>query len=77
LVEDVASILRDTGLDPSSLTLEISESVDVGKTPMVVNVLKGIKELGVRLATDDFGADYSSIAYLENMPADYLKLTSR
>ena len=74
LVEDVASILRDTGLDPSSLTLEISESVDVGKTPMVVNVLKGIKALGVRLAIDDFGADYSSIAYLENMPADYLKL---
>jgi EAL domain-containing protein (putative c-di-GMP-specific phosphodiesterase class I) len=74
LVEDVAKILRDTGLDPSSLTLEISESVDVGKTPMVVNVLREVKAFGVCLAIDDFGAGYSSIAYLENMPADYLKL---
>jgi diguanylate cyclase (GGDEF)-like protein/PAS domain S-box-containing protein len=74
LVGDVARILRNTGLEPSSLTLEISEGVDVGKTPMVVHVLEEIKALGVHLAIDDFGAGYSSIAYLENMPADYLKL---
>jgi diguanylate cyclase (GGDEF)-like protein len=74
LVEDVARILRDTGLDPSSLTLEISEGVDVDKTPMVVHVLEEIKALGVGLAIDDFGTGHSSIAYLENFPADYLKL---
>jgi diguanylate cyclase (GGDEF)-like protein/PAS domain S-box-containing protein len=74
IIEDVAETLRDTELEASSLTLEINESVAVDKTPWVVNVLKEIKDLGVRLAIDDFGTGYSSISYLQNLPADFLKL---
>jgi diguanylate cyclase (GGDEF)-like protein/PAS domain S-box-containing protein len=74
LVEDVARTLRDTGLDPSDLTFEISERVDVDKTPAVLSVLKEVKSLGVCLAIDDFGTGFSSIAYVENFPADYLKI---
>jgi diguanylate cyclase (GGDEF)-like protein/PAS domain S-box-containing protein len=74
MVEDLAKNLRDNGLEASSLTLEISESVAVGKTPSVVNVLKEIKTLGVRLAIDDFGTGYSSTTFLQHVPADFLKL---
>jgi len=74
IVEDLAITLRDNGLEASSLTLEISESVAVGKIPAVVNVLKDIKALGVCLAIDDFGTGHSSTTYLEHLPADFLKL---
>jgi diguanylate cyclase (GGDEF)-like protein/PAS domain S-box-containing protein len=74
MVEDLAKALRDNGLEASSLTLEISESVAVDKTPSVVNVLKEIKALGVCLAIDDFGTGYSSTTFLQHVPADFLKL---
>jgi len=74
MVEDLAKALRDNGVEASSLTLEISESVAVDKTPSVVNVLKEIKALGVCLAIDDFGTGYSSTTFLQHVPADFLKL---
>lgn len=74
MVEDVARTLRDTGLEASSLTLEITENVGMDKMPSVGNTLREIKALGVCLAMDDWGTGHSSISYLERFPADFLKL---
>ena len=74
MVDYLAKTLCDNGLKASSVTLEVSESVAVGKTPSVVSVLKEIKALGACLAIDDFGTGYSSTTFLQHVPADFLKL---
>ncbi|MFZ5825676.1 MAG: EAL domain-containing protein [Bacillota bacterium] len=74
LVEEVHAALEDSGLSPSHLTLEITESVlvqDLGTTTQALRQLKG---LGVRLAIDDFGTGYSSLAYLKRFAVDTLKV---
>ncbi|MDQ4063004.1 MAG: EAL domain-containing protein [Actinomycetota bacterium] len=74
LVEEVAEILRKTGLDPASLTLEITESVVMEDTPSTLATLQELKGLGVNLAIDDFGTGYSSLSYLRHFPVDFLKI---
>jgi diguanylate cyclase (GGDEF)-like protein/PAS domain S-box-containing protein len=74
LVEDVAGILSETGLDPSSVLLEITESTFIRKDSQVTSALHGLKELGVKLAIDDFGSGYSSLSYLNDLPVDVLKI---
>ncbi|WP_166397049.1 sensor domain-containing protein [Rubrobacter marinus] len=74
LVEDVARILRETGLDPRHLTVEITESVSMKDARSAVGTLRELKSLGVCLAIDDFGTGYSSLAYLHRFPADFLKI---
>jgi diguanylate cyclase (GGDEF)-like protein/PAS domain S-box-containing protein len=74
IVGDVRDALADSGLEPSSLTLEITESVMMTDTDLVVARLKELKELGVRLAMDDFGTGYSSLSYLSKFPVDILKM---
>jgi diguanylate cyclase (GGDEF)-like protein/PAS domain S-box-containing protein len=74
LLGDVDRALREAELDPSALTLEITESV-VMKEPMAAAAkLREIKALGVRVAVDDFGTGYSSLAYLKDFPVDSLKI---
>jgi diguanylate cyclase (GGDEF)-like protein len=73
-VENVHTILRETGLAPNRLQLEITESVlmnDVGSSTAILN---GLKHLGVELAVDDFGTGYSSLSYLKQFPIDVLKI---
>jgi diguanylate cyclase (GGDEF)-like protein/PAS domain S-box-containing protein len=74
IVRDIADVLDDTGLLPSRLTLEITESVLMIDTAATLNRLFQLKSLGVRLAVDDFGTGYSSFAYLRRFPFDILKI---
>ena len=74
LVEVVDEILRDTGLPPSSLTLEVTEGVLLEDRPLHRQTLQGLSDVGVRLALDDFGVGYSALGYLRDFPMDKLKL---
>jgi diguanylate cyclase (GGDEF)-like protein len=74
LVEEVSAILRETGMDPEDLALEITESVITEKSSTAMDILRALKNLGVRLAMDDFGTGYSSITSLKSFPVDVLKI---
>ncbi len=74
LVTQIKQILRETGLDASSLKLEITESVLVDNIEAAVPILKQLKALGIGLSIDDFGTGYSSLSYLHQMPIDTLKI---
>ncbi len=74
LVDDVAAVLRDTGIDPSNVELEITESVLMDDVEMSEETLGRLKALGVKLVVDDFGTGYSSLSYLRRFPVDVLKV---
>ena len=67
-------ILAETGVDPSTLSLEVTESVLVQDDDRALVILNDIKELGVSIALDDFGTGYSSLSYLRRFPADVVKI---
>ena len=73
-VEDVRRALRETGIDPSLLLLEITETTVMRDVAAACVDLEQIKRLGVRVAIDDFGTGYASLAQLQRMPADILKV---
>ena len=74
LVDEVREILVDTGLDPRSLILEITESVMMQDMELSIERLGDLKRLGVQLAVDDFGTGYSSLNYIRRFPVDILKV---
>ena len=74
LPETVATALRSSGLDPSCLALELTESVMVGDADELHDTLMALKALGVALVLDDFGTGYSSLSYLTRLPLDALKV---
>jgi len=74
IVGDVRAALADAGLEPSALTLEITESVMMTDIELAVSRLQELHDLGVRLAMDDFGTGYSSLSYLSKFPLDILKM---
>jgi diguanylate cyclase (GGDEF)-like protein/PAS domain S-box-containing protein len=74
LVETVESAIRDSGIDPRRLTLEVTESTFMKDQGFAITVLKRLKELGVAIAIDDFGTGYSSLSYLKQFPVDYIKI---
>lgn len=74
LVEEVKSILDETGMNPQHLELEITESVALFQSDYVIKQLKNLRKIGVRIAIDDFGTGYSSLGYLNKLPADTLKV---
>jgi diguanylate cyclase (GGDEF)-like protein len=67
-------IIRDSGIDPSKVELEITESAIMSHAECTVAVLADLKSLGVQIAIDDFGTGYSSLAYLKRFPIDTLKV---
>lgn len=73
-VEEVAAILKETGVSAESVTLEITESVIMEDPEFARETLRRLKELHVGLAIDDFGTGYSSLAYLQKFPIDTLKV---
>jgi diguanylate cyclase (GGDEF)-like protein/PAS domain S-box-containing protein len=74
LVAEVADVLASTGLDPSSLVLELTESVLMLDADSIISRLEALRALGLRLAIDDFGTGYSSLSYLQRFPIDVLKI---
>ena len=74
LLQDVRSALRESGLAPGSLMCEITEGTLLKDTQEIETVLGEVKALGVRLAIDDFGKEYSSLSYLNRLPVDGLKI---
>jgi diguanylate cyclase (GGDEF)-like protein/PAS domain S-box-containing protein len=73
-VAGVRVILNETGLKPSSLQLEITESVLMRNAESSIAILQQLKTMGVQLAVDDFGTGYSSLSYLHQFPIDVLKI---
>jgi diguanylate cyclase (GGDEF)-like protein/PAS domain S-box-containing protein len=74
LIEDIAAILRDTGMPAELLELEITEGMMVHNPEHAQNLLQEIKRMGIRLAIDDFGAGYSALGQLKHFPIDTLKV---
>jgi EAL domain-containing protein (putative c-di-GMP-specific phosphodiesterase class I) len=74
LCERVAQVLRSTGLDPSLLALEITETAVMEDTTATLAALRNLKQLKVRLSIDDFGTGYSSLSYLKRFPVDAVKI---
>ncbi|TMH26512.1 MAG: EAL domain-containing protein [Betaproteobacteria bacterium] len=74
LVRAVSRILQETGLDPASLEMELTESMVMHNVETAIATLQGLKSLGVALSVDDFGTGYSSLSYLKDLPIDVLKI---
>jgi len=74
LLADIEGALCASGLEPSALTIEITETTLMRNIEDTVRRLEQIKRLGVRIAIDDFGTGYSSLAHLQQFPVDALKI---
>lgn len=74
LLETVAAVLRDTGLDPTLLEFEITESISIKTAPNLIENLNAIHKLGCHIAIDDFGTGAASLDYLRRLPADRIKI---
>jgi diguanylate cyclase (GGDEF)-like protein/PAS domain S-box-containing protein len=74
IVQTVAEVLRETGLEARYLELELTESMVMHDAPQLVAMLDELKRLGVQIAVDDFGTGYSSLSYLKRFPVDRLKI---
>jgi EAL domain-containing protein (putative c-di-GMP-specific phosphodiesterase class I) len=74
LVDTIAGALRETGLDPSLLELEITESISIKEAPNLVENLHALHKLGCHIAIDDFGTGAASLDYLRRLPADRIKI---
>jgi diguanylate cyclase (GGDEF)-like protein/PAS domain S-box-containing protein len=73
-LESLFEILRETGLDPKYLELELTESVLMKRAESTASILQILRERGVKIAIDDFGTGYSSLSYLRKFPVDALKI---
>jgi diguanylate cyclase (GGDEF)-like protein len=74
IVEHIRHALRSTGLQPTFLIIEVTETALMRDTESAVRRLHAIKDLGVSVAVDDFGTGYSSLAYLQQFPVDCIKI---
>lgn len=74
LTDQIKSILEETGLNPSLLKLEITESMAMRNIDYTVETLKNFKKIGVQIAIDDFGTGYSSLSHIKYLPFDELKI---
>lgn len=72
--QTVAAALAETGLDPSRLELELTESVMMDQSGRAMEVLHRLRALGVHMSIDDFGTGFSSLSYLKRMPVDKVKI---
>ena len=70
----ISKVLGETGLDPTSLELEVTESVLMKRAEFTASILQNLRERGVQVSVDDFGTGYSSLSYLRKFPLDALKI---
>lgn len=76
IVKQIKDILLEIGLDPKYLELEIKESILMGETKYVAQILKSLRDEGITITVDDFSVKYSSLDYLKQFPADKIKIGS-
>ena len=74
LIEDIRTVLQDTGMMPNQLEFEITESMLMNNSLRMIAILTKIKSLGVRLSIDNFGTNYSFLAQIKNFPFDAIKV---
>ncbi len=74
LAKEIGQILAQSGIEPSAVNLEITETIAMGDADRAFSVLSDLKALGVRLSIDDFGTGYSSLSRLPRFPIDALKI---
>ena len=74
LATGIAEVLKETGLEPCALELEITESSAMDRSEVSLGILQQLRALGVRIVLDDFGTGYSSLAYLRHLPLDTIKI---
>jgi diguanylate cyclase (GGDEF)-like protein len=72
--ETVSGIIKETGIDPAWLCLEVTESVLIEDPESSIRMLTDLKQLGLKIAIDDFGTGYSSLEYLRRLPVDCVKI---
>ncbi len=75
-VEAVQTTLAEAGLDPTCLSLEITETALLRATPSTISTLEALREMGVKIVIDDFGTGYFSLSHLRQFPVDVLKIAS-
>ncbi len=73
-VDDIRTALEESGLEPSLLTLEVTETVLLDDLALAAEQLSAVRRLGVRVAVDDFGTGYTSLAHLQQLPIDEIKI---
>jgi PAS domain S-box-containing protein len=74
ILRELATAIEESGVDPSLLVVEVTETAFVGQTDAGRAFAERVRELGCRLALDDFGTGFSSLSYLKHLPADHLKI---
>ncbi len=74
ILRELATAVQESGVDPSLLVVEVTETAFVGQTEAGRAFAQSVRELGCRLALDDFGTGFSSLSYLKHLPADHLKI---
>lgn len=72
--EEIRSLLKDSGIPPKQLEIEITESILIESAEKAADCLNELKDMGIRIAIDDFGTGYSSLSYLNSFPSDILKI---
>lgn len=74
LVDTLLGVVRETGIDPCYLELELTESTLMKNASSAIETMRKLKDNGIRLSIDDFGTGYSSLAYLKKLPVNHLKV---
>jgi EAL domain-containing protein (putative c-di-GMP-specific phosphodiesterase class I) len=74
LADEIEDVLRSTGVDPSQVCLEITESIAIDNVDATAEILYKLRSLGVHMAIDDFGTGYSALGYLTSFPIDVVKI---
>jgi len=74
IVEIVEETIRETGINPRNLTLEVTESLAINDMERMKGIMRRIRQLGVRIALDDFGTGYSSLNHIREIPLDVIKV---